>query len=160
MVLGLRIDPSIVPSPLIGKPAPLISLPRLDMPDKSFSSVDLRGQIWLLNVWASWCVSCVAEHSLLMKFLRDDVPIVGLNYKDMTGDALDWLAKYGDPYYTSLADADGSIGLDWGVYGVPETFLIDQQGIVQYKHIGPLSRADIDNTILPRVRELQGEKTQ
>lgn len=157
MVIGLQLDPRKVPSPLIGKVAPDFSLPRLGMPDTLFSLSSMRGQVWLLNVWASWCVSCVAEHPLLENFVQHNINIVGLNYKDQPSNAVHWLARHGDPYYVSAVDVYGSTGLDWGVYGVPETFLIDQQGVIRHKHIGPLSKSDIDDTILPQIWKLQNE---
>ncbi len=155
MKTGLQLDPGKIPSPLIGKTAPAFTLPVLGVSDTSFSSSDMLGRIWLLNIWASWCAACVAEHPLLERFLQHDITIVGLNYKDQPDQAIRWLVKYGDPYYISLVDANGDAGLDWGVYGVPETFLIDQLGTVRHKHIGPLSEIDINDTILPQIRELQ-----
>lgn len=157
MAVGLRLDPRAVPSPLLGKPAPNFTLPKLGFPKILLSPAEFKGQVWLLNVWASWCVSCVAEHPLLVKFLQDQVVIIGLNYKDMQDNANAWLARHGDPYYASLVDADGTAGLDWGVYGVPETFLIDKQGMIYYKHIGPLTESDISSTILPKILELQAQ---
>lgn len=155
MAVGLKLDPRALPSPLIGKPAPHFLLKTLDTPHTLLSVNDLKDRVWLLNVWASWCVECVAEHPLLVKFLQDKVAIVGLNYKDTATDAKAWLARHGDPYYASLVDADGKVGLDWGVYGVPETFLIDKQGVVHYKKIGPLTESNINNILLPKILELQ-----
>lgn len=151
---GLQLDKSVIPSPLIGKPVPSFFLPRLDALDLKFSPTDLLGEVWLLNVWASWCVSCVVEHALLVKFLEREVPIVGLNYKDTPENAISWLQQHGDPYYISVIDANGMVSLDWGVYGVPETFLIDKQGVIQYKHIGPLDEFEIKNTLLPRLQNM------
>lgn len=157
LAVGLQLDKSVVPSPLIGKQAPSFSLPSLEAMDMQFASVDLLGQVWLLNVWASWCVSCVIEHALLAKFLEHEVPIVGLNYKDTSENAISWLQKHGDPYYVSLIDANGMVGLDWGIYGVPETFLIDKQGVIRYKHIGPLNELEIKNTLLPQLQNIQNQ---
>jgi cytochrome c biogenesis protein CcmG/thiol:disulfide interchange protein DsbE len=155
MALGLRLDSSLVPSPLIDQTAPQFSLPRLDAPGVSLGTDDFKGSVWLLNVWASWCVSCLDEHPLLVELLQGKVMLVGLNYKDVATDADAWLQKHGDPYYASLLDIDGKVGLNWGVYGVPETFVIDKQGTIRYKHVGPLTRADIDTVVLPQVLELQ-----
>ena len=154
LAAGLRLDPRKVPSPLIGQAAPDFSLPRLDDPTARVRPADFRGRVWLLNVWASWCASCIAEHPLLLE-LPSDLTVVGLNYKDAAADAAAWLARRGDPYRLSAVDADGAAGLDWGVYGVPETFVIDGGGIVRHKHIGPLTRADLDDTILPLTRRLR-----
>ena len=134
---GLSLKPREVPSPLIDKPAPAFSLARLDDPQKSVTSDQLRGQVWLLNVWASWCVACLDEHPVLVEFSKSGaLPIYGLNYKDKPGDAMAWLGKHGNPYTVSIVDADGRVGIDFGVYGVPETFLIDKQGHIRYVHIG------------------------
>ena len=154
VMIGLNLNPRIIPSPLIGKPAPLFSLVQLDKPDTYFSPTDMRGQVWLLNVWASWCGACIQEHPLLNNLLQDQIAIVGLNYKDQTSKALTWLSKYGNPYNASISDPNGKAGLDWGVYGVPETFVIDQNGIIQYKHIGPLNREIINQTLLPLIKNL------
>jgi len=155
LAAGLKLDPREVPSPLIDKPAPLFSLPLLHDPTQAMSPGQLKGQVWMLNVWASWCVSCRQEHPLLVQLSRTgQVPIYGLDYKDKVGDALAWLEQFGNPYTQSLVDADGRVGIDYGVYGVPETYLIDKEGIIRYKHIGPLTPKVIEETILPRVREL------
>jgi cytochrome c biogenesis protein CcmG/thiol:disulfide interchange protein DsbE len=154
--IGLTLDPKEIPSPLIGKPAPDFVLPQVADGEKSLSRDDLKGQVSLLNVWASWCVSCRQEHSVLVKLAKQGiVPIYGLNYKDTRGDALAWLQSFGDPYVASAFDADGRIGIEWGVYGVPETFLIDRQGIIRYKHTGPVTSEVLDQTLLPLIRELQ-----
>lgn len=153
--VGLKLDPREVPSPLINKPAPDFSLPRLDAPDAKLSPADLRGQVWLFNVWASWCVSCRQEHPLLVRLAETgEVPIYGLNYKDDIPAAMDWLARFGNPYTSSVVDADGRVGIDYGVYGVPETYLIDKEGTIRFKQIGPLTPVVIEKTILPLVREL------
>jgi cytochrome c biogenesis protein CcmG/thiol:disulfide interchange protein DsbE len=154
--VGLMLDPTEVPSPLIDKPAPAFEVVQLHEPDKRIGTEQLRGQVWLLNVWASWCVACRSEHPHLVELARQDlVPIYGLNYKDERNDALRWLRQFGDPYIASAHDLDGRVGLDYGVYGVPETFLIDKQGVIRYKHIGPVDPDVINNTIMPMVRELQ-----
>ena len=156
LFVGLFRDPREVPSPLIGKPAPAFSLPRLHEPQRTLSNVDMRGQVWLLNVWASWCVSCRVEHPLLVDLAKANlVPVIGLNYKDRREDGLAWLAERGDPYKTSIVDADGRVGIDFGVYGVPETFVIDKAGIIRYKQIGPITVDALKDKILPLVRELQ-----
>ena len=155
--IGLFLDPREVPSPLINKPAPAFSLPQLHQPAQMFSRDDMKGKVWLLNVWASWCVACREEHPVLVEFARTaTVPIVGLNYKDERKDGLRWLSQFGDPYRLSVYDYDGRIGIDYGVYGVPETFVIDQRGIVQHKHIGPITDKSVNETIMPLVRRLKG----
>jgi cytochrome c biogenesis protein CcmG, thiol:disulfide interchange protein DsbE len=152
---GLGLKPREVPSPLIGKPAPAFVLPRLDTPEQRLSVKDLQGKVWLLNVWASWCVACRVEHPLLVELAASGaVPIYGLNYKDQRDDALAWLQRHGNPYVASLADGDGRVGIDFGVYGVPETFVIDKQGIIRHKHIGPVTPDDLRDTILPLVKKL------
>jgi len=157
LAVGLRLDPRMVPSPLIDKPAPAFTLPRLDDPQRLVSEKDLLGKVWLLNVWASWCVSCREEHPVLVEFAKKNiVPIYGLNYKDERKDALAWLGQFGNPYTVSIMDADGRIGIDYGVYGVPETYVIDKQGVIRYKQIGPVTPEVLDAKILPLVRKLQG----
>lgn len=150
---GLGVDPSKVPSPLIGKQAPYFSLTDLHDSANTVTPADLRGQVWLFNVWASWCVSCIVEHPFLSDI--EGVTLIGLNYKDESAEAILWLEQRGDPYTFSLIDHTGLAGLDWGVYGVPETFVIDAQGVIRYKHIGPLDPQAIEETIMPLVRELQ-----
>ena len=154
---GLSLDPHRVPSPLIGKPAPAFSLPRLQQPEAVLSSDDLKGKVSLLNVWATWCVACRAEHPLLVQLARQGVPIYGLNYKDKRPDAQRWLQRYGNPYLANAFDADGRVGIDWGVYGTPETFVIDKHGVIRFKQIGPLTREVIDRTLLPLLKRLQEE---
>ncbi|HRP96349.1 MAG TPA: DsbE family thiol:disulfide interchange protein [Rhodocyclaceae bacterium] len=152
---GLTLNPSVVPSPLIDKPAPAFRLARLDAPDQQFGIQDMRGQVWLLNVWASWCVSCRQEHPQLVELARSGkVALVGLNYKDERGAALDWLRSQGNPYQTIVTDPDGRVGIDYGVYGTPETFLIDGDGVIRYKHIGPISREVAREVLLPKIAEL------
>ena len=154
--VGLGRDPREVPSPLIGKPAPAFSLAQLHDPAHSLSNSDLKGKVWLLNVWASWCVSCREEHPLLMQLAASkSVPIYGLEYKDDPGAGMAWLTQNGDPYTASIVDRDGRVGIDYGVYGVPETFVVDKQGVIRYKQIGPLSVDALQKKILPLVRELQ-----
>jgi cytochrome c biogenesis protein CcmG, thiol:disulfide interchange protein DsbE len=154
--VGLSRDPSVVPSPLLGKPAPAFRLAQLHKPGEWLQNDDLKGKVWLLNVWASWCVSCRVEHPLLLQLARTNlVPVYGLDYKDKPDQALAWLAQNGDPYTSSIVDADGRVGIDYGVYGVPETFLIDKAGVIRYKQIGPLTPEALNEKILPLVRELQ-----
>jgi cytochrome c biogenesis protein CcmG/thiol:disulfide interchange protein DsbE len=154
--VGLTRDPREVPSPLIGKPAPAFTLAQLHAPERTLGTSDLRGQVWLLNVWASWCVSCRVEHPLLLELAKANVvPVVGLDYKDKAEEGKAWLAQHGDPYRTSVMDPDGRVGIDWGVYGVPETFVVDKQGVIRYKHIGPVTAQALQQTIIPLVRELQ-----
>jgi cytochrome c biogenesis protein CcmG, thiol:disulfide interchange protein DsbE len=152
---GLNLNPREVPSPLIGKPAPAFQLPQLHEAQKNFAPESLKGEAWLLNVWASWCVSCRDEHPLLLDLKKRNVAkIVGLNYKDKRQDATQWLQRYGDPYALSAVDADGVTGIDYGVYGVPETYVIDKAGVIRYKHIGPITREAMDKQILPLVKKL------
>ncbi len=156
LAVGLKLDPREVPSPLVGKPAPAFDLPLLAATDKRFTPKDMQGQVWLLNVWASWCVSCRQEHPLLVQLGRAGiVPIVGLNYKDQRADGLAWLKQYGDPYTLSAFDLDGRVGIDYGVYGVPETYVIDKAGTIRYKQIGPVTPEALEKKILPLVKELQ-----
>lgn len=156
LAIGLNRDPHEIPSPLIGKPAPLFTAPRLHAPDQLFSSKDMLGKVWLLNTWASWCVACRQEHPILMEFAKTKaLPIIGLDYKDQNADGLKWLARHGDPYDLSVTDKDGRIGIDFGVYGVPESFLIDKAGIIRYKQIGPITDEALRDKIMPLVRELQ-----
>ena len=178
LAVGLNLNPRDVPSPLVGKPAPAFTLARLDAPDKTFSPQDMKGQVWLLNVGASWCVSCRQEHPVLVDMARTQnnppLKLVGLNYKEVRGDgALDaskfsadeerrltierargWLTRHGDPYLFSALDIDGRVGIDYGVYGVPETYVIDKSGVIRFKHIGPISRDIFAGKILPLVGEL------
>ncbi len=154
--IGLTRDPHELPSPLINKAAPAFKLTELQNQAKSLSNKDMLGQVWLLNVWASWCVSCREEHALLVDFSKSGaVPIYGLNYKDSRNDALAWLQQFGNPYATSIMDADGRVGIDYGVYGVPETFVIDKTGTIRYKQIGPVTPEALEKTIIPLVRKLQ-----
>lgn len=158
LAVGLKLDPKHIPSPFIGKPAPGLGLAVLHEPERSITTDDLLGQVWLLNVWASWCVSCRAEHEVVKRFVATgEAPVYGLNYKDARQDALTWLERLGNPYTASLMDSQGDVGIDWGVYGVPETFVIDRQGIVRFKQVGPLTDQVIDSEIRPLVRQLKAE---
>ncbi len=140
LYFGLYRDPREVPSPLIGKPAPAFTLSKLDNSAVNFSPADMKGKVWLLNVWASWCPNCKDEHPDLLKLKQNGVvPVIGLNYKDKRELGLDVLRKTGDPYQVSAYDPEGRVALDWGVYGAPETFLIDRDGIIRAKHVGPVS---------------------
>ncbi len=153
---GLTRDPRTLPSTLIGKPAPQFALPAVKGRTLGLSTADLIGQVSLVNVFASWCLECRAEHPLLMQLqATDDFPIYGLNYKDRPDDAQKWLDAYGDPYARTGADIDGRAGIEWGVYGVPETFVITRDGHVAYKHIGPLTPVVLEKTILPLVWSLK-----
>ena len=154
---GLNLDPRDVPSPLIDKPAPVFSLSQLDKPAQMIGTEQLRGQVWILNVWASWCVACRDEHPVLVEFSKTGaVPIYGLNYKDKREPALNWLQQLGNPYTASIFDEKGRVGIDFGVYGVPETFVIDKQGVIRYKKTGPVTQETIQTKILPLVKKLQG----
>jgi cytochrome c biogenesis protein CcmG/thiol:disulfide interchange protein DsbE len=156
--IGLKLDPHDVPSPLINKPAPAFTLPQLHEPQKTFSPADMKGKVWLLNVWASWCVSCRQEHVYLTEFARDSsIHLVGLNYKDEPAAAMQWLERLGNPYKISISDIDGMAGLDWGVYGVPETFVIDKQGIVRHKQTGPVDPIILQTIIKPLIEQLNRE---
>ena len=158
---GLSLDPHEVPSPLIGKLAPAFALARLDDAGATVRREDMLGKVWLLNVWASWCVSCREEHPVLLDLARTGaVPIVGLNYKDKRDDGLAWLKQFGDPYNLSIADSDGRVGINYGVYGVPETFLIDKFGVICDKVIGPVTRARLSDKILPLVKKLEQKEHQ
>ncbi len=155
LAIGLTRDPRDLPSPLKDKPAPTFVLPQLAAAEKNFSPAEMKGKVWLLNVWASWCVSCRQEHPLLVAFSKEgQVPIVGLNYKDQVPDAKAWLARFGDPYVLSAIDADGRVGIDYGVYGVPETYVIDKAGTIRLKHTGPVTPESLKSQILPLVAEL------
>ncbi|MFZ4652128.1 MAG: DsbE family thiol:disulfide interchange protein [Rubrivivax sp.] len=157
LFVGLGLNPREVPSPLIDKPAPAFALPRLDDPSRTVRREDLAGKVWVLNVWASWCAPCQQEHPLVVDFARRvPVPVVGLNYKDRPGDARTWLERLGNPYAFTLIDFDGKVGIDYGVYGVPETFVIDGRGVIRYKHIGPLTAQALRERIEPLVRQLGG----
>jgi cytochrome c biogenesis protein CcmG, thiol:disulfide interchange protein DsbE len=156
LFVGLRLNPREVPSPFIGKPAPSFQLTQLARPEQTFSPKQMQGEVWLLNVWASWCVACRIEHPLLVDLAKKNViPIVGLNYKDKRDAALGWLGQFGDPYKLSVADTDGRVGIDYGVYGVPETFVIDKAGVIRFKQIGPITEDAWRDKILPLVQQLR-----
>ena len=153
--VGLSLKPREIPSPLINKPAPDFSLPTLDAPELKVSTQDLRGKVWILNVWASWCVACRIEHPLLVEFAKTGAaPVYGLNYKDKREDAIRWLGKFGNPYTRSFSDTEGLVGIDFGVYGVPETFVIDKTGVIRMKHIGPLTPEVLRDDVVPLLRKL------
>ena len=147
--IGLRLDSNLVPSPLVGKKAPKFTLPILHLEQASFAPEDMLGAPWVLNVWASWCVACLDEHEILVETAGTGVPIIGLNYKDEADDAREWLQRLGDPYLVVAVDRQGTAAIDWGVYGVPETFVIDESGVIVYKHIGPVSQNIVESEILP-----------
>ena len=175
LAVGLNLNPRDVPSPLVGKPAPLFSLAKLDAPEQNFSPKDMLGKVWLLNVWSTWCVSCRQEHPVLVEIANSKtVTLIGLNYKEVRGDGgLDsdklapdaeqqlalqrsnaWLKQHGNPYQLSVLDLDGRVGIDYGVYGVPETYIIDKAGVIRMKHTGPISPDVFSGKILPLVAEL------
>ena len=155
LAVGLTLDPREVPSPLIGKPAPAFDLPLLHAPDKTFSQKDMLGKVWILNVWASWCPPCLVEHPVVSELAASGIaPVVGLNYKDAREDALPWLKRNGDPFKVTVYDAAGRIGIDYGVYGVPETYVIDRRGVIRYKHIGPLTPEVARDKLEPLLKEL------
>ena len=176
LAVGLNLNPREVPSPLVGKPAPAFKLAVLGKDGQTMGPEDMKGKVWLLNVWASWCVSCRQEHPVLVDFSRrgNGTPIVGLNYKELRGDgsidmrrvapdsevpqalqrASAWLREHGDPYLLTVMDIDGRVGIDYGVYGVPETYVIDKAGVIRMKHTGPVSPQILSEKILPLVAEL------
>lgn len=175
LAVGLKLNPREVPSPLVGKPTPAFALPKLGAMDQTFSPQDMQGKVWLLNVWASWCVSCRQEHPILVEIAKNKaITLVGLNYKEVRGDggfdmdkisadtekgmaverASTWLKRHGDPYALSVVDLDGRVGIDYGVYGVPETYVIDKAGVIRLKHIGPITPDVFSGKILPLVAEL------
>jgi cytochrome c biogenesis protein CcmG/thiol:disulfide interchange protein DsbE len=175
LAIGLGLNPRDVPSPLVGKPAPAFTLAQLAEPERTLSPKDMQGKVWLLNVWASWCVSCRQEHPILVEFSKKvDVPLIGLNYKEVRGDggfdmskmpsdeekklawqrANKWLTEHGDPYKLTVMDLDGRVGIDFGVYGVPETYIIDKTGIIRMKHTGPITPDVLGKKIMPLLAEL------
>jgi len=175
LAVGLGLNPRDVPSPLVGKPAPAFTLPVLAAPETTLSPKDMQGKVWLLNVWASWCVSCRQEHPVLVEFSRKaSVPLLGLNYKEVRGDggfdmgkmsadeekklafqrANQWLSQHGNPYTATIMDLDGRVGIDYGVYGVPETYVIDKAGVIRMKHTGPISPEILSKKIMPLLAEL------
>lgn len=152
---GLFLNPREVPSPLVGKPAPAFTAPVLGDASKTFSNADMKGKVWMLNMWASWCAACRDEHPLLVEMLDHGIPLYGLAYKDVEEDALAVLKQMGDPYIITADDKDGRIGIDYGVYGVPETYIIDKAGIIRYKQIGPITPSDLRDKILPLLEKLE-----
>jgi cytochrome c biogenesis protein CcmG/thiol:disulfide interchange protein DsbE len=158
LAAGLRLNPREVPSPLIGKPAPPFELPLLQQEGKTFAARQMLGKVWLLNVWASWCEPCLQEHPVITALAKTlPAPVVGLNYKDARENALPWLARHGDPFVLSVYDSSGRIGIDYGVYGVPETYVIDKKGVIRYKRIGPVTQEIAAQKIAPLVSELSRE---
>ncbi|BBP46684.1 thiol:disulfide interchange protein [Thiosulfatimonas sediminis] len=159
LAIGLTLDPKAVPSPLIGKPAAQFSLPEL-YTQEPFSPTQLKGETWILNIWASWCVSCRQEHEVLVAFSqKNTTKIIGLNYKDTPDEAKAWLKEFGNPYQITIEDAQGRAGIDWGVYGVPETFVIDAQGIIRHKFTGPMTQQRVDKELLPLLAQIAQEST-
>jgi cytochrome c biogenesis protein CcmG, thiol:disulfide interchange protein DsbE len=156
LAVGLTLNPREVPSPLINKPAPAFTLAHLHDPGKTVTREEMLGKVWLLNVWASWCPSCREEHPVFNAYAQraDAIPVIGLNWKDKREDGLRWLARFGDPYTASAYDNDGRVGIDFGVYGAPETFLIDKNGVIRYKKIGTVTPEVLEKEILPKIREL------
>jgi cytochrome c biogenesis protein CcmG, thiol:disulfide interchange protein DsbE len=153
---GLSLNPREVPSALINKPAPEFKLALLHDDQKSLTPADMKGQVWLMNVWGSWCVSCRYEHPVLNELAKQQVvPIIGFNWKDQPDDAKSWLKKFGDPYAKSVMDRDGRVAIDYGVYGAPETFVIDKAGMIRLKHTGPISPEDMQKKIVPLLQELK-----
>jgi cytochrome c biogenesis protein CcmG, thiol:disulfide interchange protein DsbE len=153
---GLGLNPRLIPSPLIGQAAPAFSLPKLSNPNEIIQQTDFQGEISLLNIWATWCTSCRQEHPVLMKIAASkEVPIYGLYYKDEPANGVVWLKDYGNPYRENAVDVDGKVGIEWGAYGTPETFLIDQKGIIRHKHVGPISWHDWQTTLLPMINSLR-----
>jgi cytochrome c biogenesis protein CcmG, thiol:disulfide interchange protein DsbE len=158
LAVGLQRDPREVPSPLINKPAPMFKVPQVQLAEKTFSPEDLKGKVWMLNVFASWCVACKVEHPLLVQLQQAQiVPLIGLDYKDKRADALKFLSQNGDPYDLAAFDGDGRVGIDYGVYGVPETFIIDKKGVIRHKQIGPITPEALEKTILPLLDKLKKE---
>ena len=158
LYVGLGLNPREVPSPLVGKAAPTFTLPQLHDPAKQFSPQDMKGKVWLFNVWASWCTACEHEHPVFMDLARQNlVPILGMDYKDKREDGIAWLRRGGDPYSLIVSDVEGRVGIDYGVYGVPETYVIDKQGIIRYKLIGAVTPQNLREKILPLVAELQAK---
>lgn len=156
LAIGLNRDPQEVPSPLINKPAPAFEIPQLSEANQSFSPASMKGQVWILNVWASWCAACREEHPVLVELGKSKIaPIIGLDYKDKREDALAMLAMQGNPYLLSAFDANGRVGIDYGVYGVPETYVIDKEGMIRFKHIGPITMNILNQKIYPLIGELQ-----
>jgi cytochrome c biogenesis protein CcmG, thiol:disulfide interchange protein DsbE len=157
LFVGLGLNPREVPSPLVNKPAPAFVLPRLDSPAVQVAAEQMKGQVWVLNVFASWCTPCLAEHPLVTQLSRQPgLQVIGLNYKDRGDDARTWLARHGNPYAAVVVDADGRVAIDYGVYGVPETFVIDRAGLIRFKHTGPLTPDVMRDQLLPLLKKLHG----
>jgi cytochrome c biogenesis protein CcmG, thiol:disulfide interchange protein DsbE len=155
--IGLGLNPRLLPSPLIDQPAPAFALSKLGNPEHLINQSDMDGQVSLLNIWATWCVSCRHEHPVLMEIAASKiVPIYGLFYKDEPDKGIAWLKEYGDPYVASAIDLDGKVAIDWGLYGAPETFIIDKDGIIRYKHVGPISWEQWQTILLPKIELLKG----
>ena len=152
LAIGLTLDAKLLPSPLIGKPIPSFSATLVKDPQKIVRTEDLKGEPFIFNVWASWCAACKEEHSTLLEIAEEKkITIIGLNYKDAREDSINWLNNYGNPYEFSLYDWEGKLGMDLGVYGVPETFLVDEEGMIIYKHVGPINRKIYRDDIMTRV---------
>lgn len=159
LAIGLTRDPKLVPSPLIGKPAPAFLLSTVHNPNQQVSEKELLGKVSLVNVWASWCPSCREEHPVLVEFARStNTPIYGLNWKDQREDAIRWLKHFGNPYVLSFHDPDNRAGLDWGVYGAPETFLVDKKGIIRFKQVGPVTPKLLQEKLIPMIKKLEQEQ--
>ncbi|CEG56368.1 DsbE family thiol:disulfide interchange protein [Legionella fallonii] len=154
---GLSLDPHRLPSVQLGKTLPVFTLPQLQEPNSTFSSTQLRNQVALLNVWASWCAACVDEQVFMMQLAREGVPIYGLNYKDKPEDALRWLVQWGNPYKLIVQDREGKAAIDLGVYGAPETFVIDKKGIIRYRHVGIMNQEAWSKDISPLIKKLEQE---
>lgn len=158
LAIGLGDDPREVPSPFIGKDAPSFEIATLDQPQGVISSEVLKDKVWMLNVWATWCAACRQEHGILNRLSEQtDVPLVGLNWKDEPDLARNWLRQLGNPYFAVLDDREGRLALDWGVVAAPETFVIDRNGVVRHKHVGPLTESAVKNTLLPLLKALSAE---
>ncbi len=158
LAVGLKLDPKEIPSPLINKAAPSFEIETLADADQRIGTESLKGEVWLLNVWASWCAACRDEHPLINELATQNIlTIVGLNYKDARADAKKWLQAFGNPYTRIAHDFEGNVGIDYGVYGVPESFLIDKKGHIRFKQIGPLTPEAIAQTLLPLIETLQNE---
>ena len=158
LAIGLTRDPHDLPSALIGKPASLFTAPLLNAPEQKFSAKDMLGKVWILNTWASWCVTCRQEHPLLMELSKTkSVPIIGLDWRDKDADGLKWLARFGNPYDVVVSDNSARIGIDYGVTAAPESFLIDKTGVIRYKQNGMITPEALRDTILPLIQELQSK---
>ena len=158
LAFGLTNDPRDIPSPLVGKTVPEFTLPKLYDSEKTTSPAEMKGEVWMLNVFASWCVSCRAEHAVVSQFVKDSgLKVMGLNYKDESPDAKAWLAEHGNPYSMIAVDLDGRVGIDWGVYGVPESYLIDKKGVIRHKFTGPITPQIVEETLKPMLKQLRAE---